>query len=325
MIDSTEIIVEGGKGGEGIVSFRREKYVAKGGPDGGDGGKGGDVFLVATRETNSLSDNKRKYSYKAPNGGSGGGNNRHGKNGEDLAVAVPVGTIISDENGKKLFDFVKDNSSFKVAVGGHGGLGNKKFATSINRVPRERTGGQKGEKKTLFLELKLIADVGLVGLPNAGKSTLIASITKAKPKIADYPFSTLEPVLGVAKHKGATFTIADIPGLIEGASAGKGLGDKFLKHIERTKIIIHLIRADSSNPKKDYTTVRRELELFSDSLSKKKEIIAITHCDIVSKNSIENNFKSPLFKKAVAIVAPSRKNTDKLQDNIIRALGKTRK
>lgn len=324
MIDSAKISVEGGKGGDGIVSFRREKYIPKGGPDGGDGGRGGDVFLIASRETNTLSDQKRTPHYKASRGGSGGPNNRHGRDGDDLQVRVPLGTLVLDKEGKVLFDLVSENQQVSVAKGGRGGLGNKRFATSVNRVPRERTVGDEGEKKTLKLELKLIADVGLVGLPNAGKSTLIATLTNAKPRIADYPFSSTEPVLGVAKHKGTTFTIADIPGLIEGASQGKGLGDQFLKHIERTQIIVHLIRADSSNPLKDYRAIRRELELFSETLTKKKEIIAVTHCDVVDKKTIKDNFSSSKFKKALFIVAPARTNTDKLLDIIIETIAKKR-
>jgi len=319
MIDSTKIIIEGGKGGDGIVSFRREKYIPKGGPDGGDGGKGGDVYMSATREINSLSDHKRKHHYIAGRGGNGGSSNKHGKNGNDLIVDVPVGTMVF-EGGKLLADLTVEKSKVIIARGGKGGLGNKRFATPVNRVPRERTTGQGGEIITIKLDLKLIADVGLVGLPNAGKSTLISSLTNAKSRIADYPFTTLEPVLGVASHKGKTYTIADIPGLIEGASKGRGLGDQFLKHIERTKIIIHLIRADSVNPLKDYKTIRNELELFSEKLVGKKEIIAITHADVVSQSDIKKKFKNAKFKSAVAISAPSHLNTNDLQNKIIKAL-----
>ncbi len=325
MIDTAKITVEGGRGGDGCVSFRREKYVAKGGPDGGDGGRGGDIFLRATREKNTLVDQNRQHSYKAENGGAGSGNNRHGKNGEDLTIDLPLGTVVFDSHGQTLFDLTHEGQMLKVAEGGKGGYGNKRFASPTHQIPRERTEGEKGDKETLSLELKLMADVGLVGLPNAGKSTLIASITHAKPKIADYPFSSLEPILGVGQHKGVTYTVADIPGLIEGASHGKGLGVGFLKHIERTRIIIHLIRADSINPKKDYQTIRTELESFSEKLAKKKEIIAITHSDVVDKSKIKENFSNRLFDKAITISAPTHENIDALQDDIIQLLGKSPK
>ena len=319
MIDSAKITVEGGKGGNGLVSFRREKYVPKGGPDGGDGGKGGNVIIRASLEVNTLRDINRKKYYKADNGGNGGRQKRTGAGGDDLIINLPVGTIVrSDDN--TIGDLTAEKQEIVIARGGKGGRGNVHFANPTHQVPREAESGQPGDKLPIELELKLMADVGLVGLPNAGKSTLLSALTHAKPKIADYPFTTLEPLLGVADYKKRHFVIADIPGLIAGAAAGKGLGDRFLKHVERTKIIVHLITATSADPHKEYKTIRGELGAFNKDLLKKPEIITISQIDKLSGAKLSAEFRKGPLRRAIAISALKRKNLDKLQDKIISKL-----
>lgn len=283
-VDQAKIYVKAGNGGPGCISFRREKYVPKGGPDGGDGGKGGDVILVADPQVHTLYDFYSQVHFYAENGKPGMGKKMKGKDGEDLILKVPVGTIIKDaKTGKILGDLIRPGQSLIVAHGGKGGRGNAHFATSTRQVPKIAEPGAPGEEKWIILELKLVADVGLVGLPNAGKSTLLSRISAAKPKIADYPFTTLKPNLGVVKlFDGNTFVVADIPGLIEGAHKGIGLGHDFLKHIERTRMLLYIL--DISRGKeiiKDYEVLKNELKLFNPLLLEKEYFVALNKIDLV--------------------------------------------
>jgi len=283
-IDQVKIRVKAGDGGHGCVSFRREKFVPKGGPDGGDGGDGGDVILVADPQIHTLYDFYYKAEFKAENGKPGMGKKMKGKDGEDLILKVPVGTIVKDaETGEIIADLVKPGQRVIVAKGGKGGKGNARFTTPTRQAPRIATPGTPGEEKTLILELKLIADVGLVGLPNAGKSTFLSRVSAAKPKIADYPFTTLHPNLGVVKlFDEKTFIIADIPGLIEGAHKGIGLGHDFLKHIERTRVLLYLLDASKGEEVlKDFEILKKELELFNPELLKKDYLIALNKIDLI--------------------------------------------
>ncbi|MBP1674047.1 MAG: obgE [Bacteroidetes bacterium] len=283
-IDYAKIFVESGHGGKGCVSFRREKYVPRGGPDGGDGGKGGDIIIRVSTQINTLLDFKYKREYHARDGQNGMGQKMHGKDAEDLVIPVPAGTVIKDADSNEVIaDLIKDGDYFIAAKGGRGGLGNSHFATSTKQVPRYAQPGEEGEDTWLILELKLLADVGLIGFPNAGKSTLISVISSAKPKIADYPFTTLVPNLGVVKLKDhRSCVVADIPGLIEGAHEGAGLGARFLRHIERTRIFLHLIDVSDmaeQDPVARYFTIRRELEMYSPELLLKPETIVATKID----------------------------------------------
>ena len=280
--DRAKIFVKAGDGGNGLVSFRREKYVPEGGPNGGDGGKGADVFVVGDSNLGTMIDFKYKKHYKGDKGENGKSSNMHGKNAEDVVIKVPLGTIIKDEAGEVIDDITQDGQKLLIAKGGRGGRGNARFLTNKNKEPRFAENGEPGEELWLNLELKLIADVGIAGYPNAGKSTLISSLSRAKPKIADYPFTTLEPHLGVVSIGDESFVLADIPGLIDGASQGVGLGHEFLKHLERTKIIIHLIDGGAYERTlyEEYTNINKELELFSKELASKKQIIAINKIDI---------------------------------------------
>jgi len=315
MIDEAIIDVEAGSGGNGAVSFRREKYVDKGGPDGGDGGRGGNVILESSTDINTLNDFARLKHYKAEGGQNGAKAKKYGSQGNDLILKVPVGTLVfNKENGDLLFDFDQPGSKFVVAKGGKGGLGNYHFRSATNQVPREFEPGEPGEKFRLKLELKLVADVGLIGMPNAGKSTLISVISKARPKIADYPFTTIEPNLGVVKHKNKTFTVCDIPGLIEGAASGKGLGDKFLKHISRTKILVHLIASTQEDYQASYKVIRDELKKFDSKLLHKKEIV------VCSKTYLKNSKNSSKFKFDLEISSATNHNISKLLDLIIAQL-----
>lgn len=322
MIDTAKIEVRAGKGGAGSASLRREKYIPKGGPDGGDGGDGGDIVCLATREINTLTDFHRLTKYKAPDGEAGQKKKMHGAGGKDLVIRVPVGTILRDSRERTVADLTCDGEKVVLARGGRGGKGNVHFATATHQTPREFEPGQEGDEAKLGLELKLLADVGLIGLPNAGKSTLLSVLTNAKPKIADYPFTTLEPILGVAHHKKITYVIADIPGLIEGAAGGKGLGDQFLRHVERTKVLVHLVRADSDDPAGDYGIIRKELELFSPSLTRKKEIVVLSQADRVS--SIMLRASARALKKTssniIALSARGHLHLDDLRDKIIELL-----
>ncbi|MBI5892419.1 MAG: GTPase ObgE [Deltaproteobacteria bacterium] len=284
-IDEAKIYVHAGNGGRGCVSFRREKYVPKGGPDGGDGGKGGDVTIIGDRRLSSLLDFNYKRNHIAERGQHGKGSNWHGKDGKSITIHVPIGTLIKDaDTGDVIEDITSDAQEILIAKGGRGGKGNAHFVSSTFQAPKFAQPGEEGGERHLKLELKLLADVGIIGFPNAGKSTLISHISKAKPKIADYPFTTLKPNLGVVKVGDyANFVIADIPGLIEGAHEGKGLGIKFLKHIERTSIFIHLIDLSpfsEREPKKDFEIINKELIAFNPDLKNKKQVIALNKIDI---------------------------------------------
>jgi len=283
-IDYSEIEIKAGDGGNGAVAFRREKYVPKGGPAGGNGGDGGNVILRAYHNLATLLDLRYKKLYKADDGAPGANSLKDGKSGSDIIIKVPVGTMIKDtKTGKLLFDLDRDGAEYLAAKGGRGGKGNSNFATPTNQAPRYAEDGKPGESRKIVLELKLIADIGLVGFPNAGKSTLISSISAARPKIADYPFTTLEPNLGIVHYKDyKTFTVADIPGIIEGAHEGKGLGIKFLRHIERTKIILFLIDITSENYQQDYKVLLNELKSYSPKLAHKKKIVALTKADLIT-------------------------------------------
>ena len=305
-VDRVKIEVRAGRGGNGAVSFRREKFIPKGGPNGGDGGKGGDVIIEADDKIGTLIDLYNHPHQRAKNGESGQGSNKTGKNGEDLIIKVPLGTIVEDmDNSTILGDLTENGQRIIVACGGRGGQGNFRFKSSIRKSPRFAQKGEPGEEKKLYLSLKIIADVGLVGYPNAGKSTLLSRISAAKPKIADYPFTTLNPNLGVViVDETKSFIAADIPGLIEGAHQGTGLGDKFLKHIERTKIILHII--DGSIIKKEdplygFRAINKELSSFSEKLTKKPQIIAINKCDLPSVKENTTYFKDVFNKEGYQI------------------------
>ncbi len=320
-IDYAVIEIKAGNGGNGAVTFRREKYVPKGGPSGGNGGKGGDIIFEAHHNLATLLDLRYKKNYKARNGEIGGNSLKDGKNGEDIVIKVPIGTIIKDFESKKiLFDLDKDGKRVIAAKGGKGGKGNSNFATPINQAPRFAEEGKEGQSRKIILELKLIADVGLVGFPNAGKSTLISVISAAKPKIADYPFTTLEPNLGIVKYKDfQSFTVADIPGIIEGAHEGKGLGHKFLRHIERTKILLFLIDVTSEDYKNDFEILNKELITYSKELSGKKKIVAFTKADLLNEKEI-NKLKKVKFKgfnsKVHIISSVSRLGLNDLLDSL---------
>lgn len=290
-VDSAVLTVKAGNGGNGIVSFRRERYIAKGGPDGGDGGNGGDVIFVASVNENTLADFRYQKELKAEDGGNGGNAKRHGRSGRDLEVKVPVGTQIS-LGGKVLIDLTRDGQQETIAKGGKGGFGNAHFVSSTRQAPKVAEKGDQGEVLQLELELKIIADVGLVGLPNAGKSTFLAATSSARPKIADYPFTTLNPHLGVVKVvENNELLIADIPGLIEGASRGKGLGDEFLRHVERTVVLLHLVDAYSENVAGDFKTILKELKDYKIDLSRKTQIVALSKIDGLDKEIVEDQLK----------------------------------
>ncbi|GHV15217.1 GTPase Obg [Fibrobacterales bacterium] len=279
-LDEKTIEVVSGKGGGGVCSFRREKHVPLGGPDGGDGGKGGTVFLRANEQYTTLLDMGNAYRYQADAGATGESANRTGHSGKDIFVDVPRGTIVRDGEGRILTDLTEAGVSWVAAQGGAGGMGNSRFTSAQNRAPRQHTQGKPGEKRILNLELKLMADVGLVGFPNAGKSSLVRKISSAKPKVADYPFTTIEPVLGIVQSHGKSFVVADIPGLIEGASEGKGLGHRFLKHIERTRALLFVIDGSDENAFHSYELLRNELEAFHPKLLEKKFVVALNKCDL---------------------------------------------
>lgn len=303
-IDYAEIEIKSGNGGDGAVTFRREKFVPKGGPSGGNGGNGGNVIIETHSNLSTLLDFRYKKKYYAKNGSPGGSSLKDGKNGDDIIIKVPVGTIIKDaDTSEILFDLSTSDEKVVVAKGGKGGKGNSNFATPSNRTPRFAEKGKAGVHKKLVLELKLIADVGLVGFPNAGKSTLISKISAAKPKIADYPFTTLEPNLGIVRYKDfESFTVADIPGIIEGAHLGKGLGLKFLKHIERTRILLFLIDITSDNHEKDFEVLYTELKKFSKNLVQKKILVALSKADLVDNSEKEKLSKLKLKKSLGSVI-----------------------
>jgi GTP-binding protein len=325
-IDEATIIVQSGNGGRGCVSFRRERAVPRGGPDGGDGGLGGDVLLKATSGKSTLYHLQFKREYKASNGESGQGRQRSGRGGDALLIEVPVGTlVINADTGDLLHDLVTPEQSIVVARGGRGGRGNLHFKTSTHRAPHFAQPGEPGERLTLRLELKLMADVGIIGLPNAGKSTLISAISAARPKIADYPFTTLTPNLGVvAVPGGEPYVIADIPGLIQGAHSGTGLGTRFLKHIERTRLLVHLIDCstlDAQDPLASYRTICRELAMYKDSLAEKPQLVVLNKLDLTDCDRLADSFCQALPDSDVLrISAATRKGLDSLKTRIRRRL-----
>ena len=287
-LDQVKIYIKAGNGGDGSPSFRREKFIEFGGPDGGDGGNGGSVVLISERNLNTLIDYRYQQHHKAQRGDNGAGQNRTGKGGDDLILKVPIGTQVFEEDNKTLiYDFKKEGEKFVAAAGGKGGLGNTRFKSSTNRAPKKFTKGTKGEEFTIWLQLKTIADIGIIGLPNAGKSSLLAAITNANPKIANYKFTTLNPNLGVAQYDNKEIVLADIPGLVEGAHEGVGLGIQFLKHIERCKSLLHLIDITNLDIKESYDQVKKELANYSSGMMKKKEIVVLNKTDLVDKDIID--------------------------------------
>jgi GTP-binding protein len=328
-VDRVEVKVKAGDGGDGALSFRHEKFRAKGGPDGGDGGDGGDVILQASRNQNTLASFRYKKFLPAKNGQTGGKRKRHGKNGENLLVDVPVGTQVVSHNGEVLADLTEDGQTMVIAHGGKGGFGNAHFTSSIRQAPRIAENGEKGEELNAVFELKMIADVGIVGLPNAGKSTLLSVISNAKPEIADYPFTTLHPNLGVAdidsKH---SLLFADIPGLIEGASQGKGLGDEFLRHVERTSVLVHLIDAYNEDVRAAYQTIIKELADYKIDLSHRPQIIALTKIDGLDKKQLNaklNQLKKIVPKKTpiLAFSSTSREGLSDLLRTLLKKVEQT--
>jgi len=320
-LDQIKIYVKAGDGGDGSPSFRREKFIEYGGPDGGDGGKGGSIILKSERNLNTLIDYRYQQHHKAERGENGMGQNRTGRSGEDLVLKVPIGTQVFEEDNKTLiYDFIKPGEEFVAANGGKGGLGNTRFKSSTNRAPRKFTKGTSGEEFTIWLQLKTIADVGIIGLPNAGKSSLLASITNANPKIANYQFTTLNPNLGVASYDDKEITIADIPGLIEGAHEGTGLGIQFLKHIERCKTVLHLIDITLNNIEKAYNQVRNELLKYSPDLIKKKELIVLNKVDLVEEElvkEIANDFSKKINGEILLLSTLEKKSISKIKAKLI--------
>ena len=297
-LDQTKMYIKAGDGGSGSASFRREKFIEFGGPDGGDGGSGGPIVFVATENLNTLIDFRYQQHFKAENGQSGKGKKKTGRGGKDLILKVPVGTqILEEDNNTLIEDLTKSEQKTVIASGGKGGLGNVRFKSSTNRAPRKKTDGNKGESFWIWLQLKVIADVGIIGMPNTGKSSLLSALTNARPKIANYPFTTINPNLGVTNYDNKEVTLADIPGLIEGAHEGIGLGDKFLKHIERCKSVLHLIDITNDNLLENYSKVRKELFKYSNKLIKKREIIVFNKVDMIDEEEI--NKKIDVFKKKI--------------------------
>lgn len=292
-LDEAKIYIKAGDGGDGCLSFRREKFVEFGGPDGGFGGNGGSVYAVAVSNVNTLIDYRYQQHFKVKKGGNGAGQNRTGKSSDDIYLKVPVGTqILDDDKITEIADLRQENQVILLAEGGRGGLGNAHFRTSVNQSPRRTTKGTEGEERWLWLKLKLIADIGLVGMPNAGKSTLLSNTTNAKAKIEDYAFTTLIPQLGIVKFDDIEMVLADIPGIIEGAHLGKGLGDKFLAHIERCQVLLHLLDASSNDPVKSYDIIRYEIKKYNENLYQKPEIIVLNKADIVDHETLQNLTKS---------------------------------
>jgi len=320
-LDQVKIYIKAGNGGDGSPSFRREKFIEYGGPDGGDGGKGGSVILKAEQNLNTLIDFRYQQHHKAKRGENGAGQNRTGKSGEDLILKVPLGTQVFEEDNKTLiYDFTKISEKFIAAAGGKGGLGNTRFKSSTNRAPRKFTKGTQGEEFTIWLQLKTIADIGIIGLPNAGKSSLLASVTNANPKIANYQFTTLNPNLGVASYDNKEITIADIPGLVEGAHKGTGLGIQFLKHIERCKSLLHLIDITSEDLKKSYQQVKNELKKYSNKLTKKKELIVLNKIDLIDEKEVNNiikDFKKNTKSEVIAVSTFNKSSVSKIKSKLL--------
>ncbi|SVA80320.1 uncharacterized protein METZ01_LOCUS133174 [marine metagenome] len=334
-LDQQKVFIKSGDGGAGCVGFRREKYIEFGGPDGGDGGRGGDVVAECVANLNTLIDFRYQQHFKAKRGSHGMGKNRSGKSGADQILKVPIGTQIIDENNDQIIaDLTESGQKFVLAVGGDGGFGNAHYKSPTNQAPRKAGDGFPGQEKWLWLRLKLIADAGLIGLPNAGKSTFLAAVTRARPKIADYPFTTLHPNLGVGFVDNEEVVIADIPGLIEGAHEGAGLGDRFLGHVERCGVLLHLVDGTENSPASNYRTVRRELDAYGGGLPEKRELVALNKCDALSnqlikdiKRSLEDETEKPVLvtssiagtglnevlRRLVSEVARHRANEEYLQ------------
>lgn len=324
-VDEAKVYVKSGNGGAGCVSFRREKFIPMGGPDGGDGGRGGSVTLRAETGLNTLVDYRFQQHIKAKNGGHGMGKQRSGKSAIDVILPVPVGTQIYNEDGETLLaDLTEAHQEVLLAKGGRGGLGNQHFKTSTNQAPTKATPGEPGEERTLWLKLKLLSDAGLLGLPNAGKSTFLAAVTAAKPKIADYPFTTLAPQLGVVRHGDAEFVLADIPGLIEGAAEGKGLGHRFLGHVERCGVLLHLVDAMNEDVGDAYKVVRNELGEFDPALEEKPELVALNKSDTMTEKEIEKKAKqlkkASGAKKVYTISAATRDGIEPLIVDMMRTI-----
>ena len=320
-LDQVKIYIKAGNGGDGSPSFRREKFIEFGGPDGGDGGKGGSIILRGEQNLNTLIDFRYQQHHKAQRGENGAGQNRTGKGGQDLVLKVPLGTQVFEEDNKTLiYDFTKIGEEFVAANGGKGGLGNSRFKSSTNRAPRKYTKGSIGEEFIIWLQLKTIADIGIIGLPNAGKSSLLAAITNANPKIANYEFTTLNPNLGVASYDNKEITIADIPGLIEGANKGTGLGTQFLKHIERCKSLLHLIDITNVNLIKAYNQVKNELKNYSEELIKKKELIVLNKIDLVDGDLLEEivqNFSKDNKCEVLTLSTLEKNSVSKIKAKLI--------
>jgi len=325
-LDQAKIYVKSGAGGPGAVSFRREKFIEFGGPDGGDGGKGGDIVFEAVGGLNTLIDFRYTQHFRAPRGKGGAGRNRTGASAPDLVIHVPVGTqILADDEERSLIaDLAREGQRFTLLKGGQGGRGNASYKSSTNRAPRQHQPGEPGEEMWVWLRLKLLADVGIVGLPNAGKSTFLNAVTNASAKVGDYPFTTLRPQLGVVRHKGRDFVLADIPGLIEGAAEGAGIGDRFLGHVERTRLLVHLVSASSDNPVKDWKVVRSELGQYGAGLSEKPEIVALSKSDMVDEDKrleLVAALEAASGARVHAISAPLEEGLEPLLDSIIQRLG----
>ena len=321
-LDQAKIYIKAGDGGSGSASFRREKFIEFGGPDGGDGGDGGSVIIESDRNLNTLIDFRYAQHFKAQHGKNGSKRNRTGANGENLILKVPVGTqIYEEDNNTLIYDFTKNKERYLVASGGKGGLGNVRFKSSVNRAPKKKTNGKNGEEFWIWLQLKVIADIGIIGKPNAGKSSLLSALTRAKPKIANYPFTTLNPNLGVTYYDRKEVTLADIPGLVEGAHKGIGLGDKFLRHIERCKVLLHLIDLSENNLEKTYKEITKELSSYDKKLSKKKEIIFFNKSDLFDNDEIKKkleNFKKKINTKYEIISVYSSKDMLKTKKLLIK-------
>ena len=321
-LDQAKIYIKAGNGGSGSASFRREKFIEFGGPDGGDGGNGGSIIIESDRNLNTLIDFRYAQHFKAQNGKNGGKRNKTGANGKDLILKVPIGTqIYEEDNITLIFDFTKNKEKYLVASGGQGGFGNVRFKSSINRAPKKKTFGKQGEEFWMWLQLKVIADIGIVGKPNAGKSSLLAALTRAKPKIANYPFTTINPNLGVTYYDGKEVTLADIPGLVRGAHRGIGLGDKFLRHIERCKVLLHLIDLSENNLLLTYEQIINELYSYDKKLKTKKEIIFFNKSDLFNNDVIQKkliNFKKKIKSKFEIISLFSNKDIKKIKKILVK-------
>ena len=321
-LDQAKIYIKAGNGGSGSASFRREKFVEYGGPDGGDGGAGGSIIFQSDRNLNTLIDFRYAQHFKAQHGKPGSKRNKTGADGEDLILKVPLGTqVYEEDNNTLIYDFTKNKEKYLVALGGKGGLGNVRFKSSTNRAPRRKTNGKLGEEFWIWLQLKVIADIGIIGKPNAGKSSLLAALTRAKPKIANYPFTTINPNLGVSYYGGKEITLADIPGLVEGAHKGVGLGDKFLRHIERCKILLHLIDLSEDNLVNSYKKIKLELSNYDKNLIKKKEIIFFNKSDLLKDNEINEKLKefgNKIKNKYEIISVNSNKDIQKIKKLLIK-------